>query len=201
MKKLIAVAVTSLAVFGLGTPRASAWFGCGCCHKCCATICCKQYNAFSPCCPVSIKSNGCCPILTPWYGPGYGGGWGMPACSAMDGGECCDGGSCAADGHLPSGAKVISDRAVGSPSTGSPGSSTTSPPNAPMPGPASSGGGPMTYAPGMPLATDPMFQGGAPGYGYGPAAQTGYSPMPQGSGVSNAWTPPPAVQTNAFGGR
>lgn len=75
MKKLFALASLSLAALSMATSQASAWLFCNpCCHKCEATICCKQYNAFSPCCPVSIHSYGNCPVLNCYGGAGFDGG-------------------------------------------------------------------------------------------------------------------------------
>src|SRR5262245_13364378 len=60
MKKLLATALLSLVVLGLGEHRASAFFfGCGqcckpccspCCGPCCIPCCNAQHNAFSPTC-------------------------------------------------------------------------------------------------------------------------------------------------------
>jgi hypothetical protein len=52
MRKLIAVSVVSFVLLGADVGTASAWwpfdglFG----HGCCAQVCCRQYNAFSPYC-------------------------------------------------------------------------------------------------------------------------------------------------------
>ena len=64
MKKLLAFGVLSLAALGLEASSASAWlFGhCGCCSQCCSVICCRQYNAFTPCCFGNICCVGCCPL-------------------------------------------------------------------------------------------------------------------------------------------
>jgi hypothetical protein len=74
MRKLIAVSLVSFAILGADVRTASAW-----ClldalggHGCCAHICCRQYNAFSPFCCEGAA--GYCPM------PGYGYG-GSPGCS------------------------------------------------------------------------------------------------------------------------
>jgi hypothetical protein len=52
MRKLIAISFVSFVTLGVNVPSASAWWLwdglCG--HGCCAPICCRQYNAFSPFC-------------------------------------------------------------------------------------------------------------------------------------------------------
>jgi hypothetical protein len=73
MRKLLAISLVGFATVGAGAPRTAAWFGD---HKCCANICCRQYNAFSPfCCDGAVGG--------PMPGYGYGG---SPACS-FPGGE------------------------------------------------------------------------------------------------------------------
>src|SRR5215471_9292152 len=75
MKKLSLVALLSLATLGLASGPVWAW---GCCNKCCYKFvcCCKQYNAFTPCCSGSIFCDGCaccqppaCPPCMPGCGP------------------------------------------------------------------------------------------------------------------------------------
>ena len=92
MKKLLALATLSLAVLGLSNSMASAWWFNPCCHKCCATICCKPYNAFSPCCPVTVRSHGCCPVLNCCGNGGCG--------NSCYSGGCDAGGCCGADGAV-----------------------------------------------------------------------------------------------------
>jgi hypothetical protein len=175
MKKLLALAALSVASLCMSTSTASAWIFNGCCHRCCATICCKPYNAFSPCCPVTIRSNGCCPVLNCCGPAAYGCGAG--ACGV---GGCCGGDG--AVGELPnidgSGGTV-----VGSPMPSAPGTPTTMAP------------------PTMPAYTVPGWNGGmvpgmntgyaAPMYNQGympsqyPAQYPGYAPMAPGYGGMN----------------
>src|SRR5207249_5397144 len=78
MKRIHLLAgLLSFAVVGLAAQQASAWFfGHCCCNKCCTTICCRPYNAFSPCCFGSLCCDGCCPIQTGCGGGHCGGGYG-----------------------------------------------------------------------------------------------------------------------------
>ncbi len=94
MKKLLAIGVFTLASLWLtpGTSSAGGTFGlftqascwpwsclatCGC-NKCCATICVKPYNAFSPTCSGTIYCDGFCPLNNRCggFGIGTGGGYG-----------------------------------------------------------------------------------------------------------------------------
>jgi hypothetical protein len=97
MRKLLLVALLSLAGVGLGTQKASAWGLCSKCfhHCCCSTqICCRAYNAFSPSVFGTIYADGCCPISFGNGGPG-GPGCGGPGCG---GPGFCGGGPCGPDG-------------------------------------------------------------------------------------------------------
>ena len=63
MSKLIAVALVSFVTVGVCVQKASAWL---LDHRCCANICCRQYNAFSP-----FVCEG--PVCNAMPGHGYGG--------------------------------------------------------------------------------------------------------------------------------
>jgi hypothetical protein len=80
MKKLSALVVSSLAALAAVTGQASAWCH-DCCNQCCATICLRQYNAFTPVCCGSLSCTGCCPVTFSGFGnaPPPGPAWGgMP---------------------------------------------------------------------------------------------------------------------------
>jgi hypothetical protein len=139
MKKLVCVAILSLAGVGLSTGEASAWFFC---HHCCgkAVICVRPYNAFSPsvfgtlcadgCYPFSCPgAGGCMPPPPPWMcgaPPWMGGG----CCGPMDGGS--PGGSPA-----PPAAKTATAPVMLLPGAVTP--TMQPPPPAPMPVGATSG--------------------------------------------------------------
>ena len=170
MKKLLISAALGLILVASTTPRASAWGLFRCCH-CCANICCKQYNAFTPCCFGTICCNGCCPIAYgncgPYapgpmggYGNGYGCGWGDGSSCGPDG---CDGGYCGGGllGQLP--APPPTPYSGGKPPTGgAPAAAPSGGPNfqPPMPTPAPA---PDKATLAWPLA--PTFQAGYDGYG------------------------------------
>jgi len=64
MKKLFAAAFLSMMLLPLNSGKASAWnwpWKCCCGHCYDFSICCKQYNAFSPVCFGKIFCDGCCP--------------------------------------------------------------------------------------------------------------------------------------------
>jgi hypothetical protein len=87
MKKLLTLALFSLAGLGWSTGQAPAWFCCHkCCNKCSTTICCHPYNAFSPVCWGNMTCCGCCPAQ---FGccPG-------PMNGGYCGGGACEGGAC-----------------------------------------------------------------------------------------------------------
>src|SRR5262249_48883912 len=93
MRKLLFLASLSLATVTVTATEAPAWF-LSCCHcrnKCCTTICCKPYNAFSPVCCGNITTD-CCPINFGGYGMNscFAGGYGYGG--SFNSG-CCDGGS------------------------------------------------------------------------------------------------------------
>jgi len=95
MKKLIAVAFLSVAGLAVVAGRAPAWFCCHhCANKCCTTICCQPYNAFTPICCGNINCMGCCPMSC--------GGCGAAPCGPYSGGPFCAEGSCGlGGGQLP----------------------------------------------------------------------------------------------------
>ncbi len=67
MKKLFGIAILTTAALILTSAEASAWwFPLHSC-KCCKSLCCTQYNAFSPFCCDGMPMNG------GGYGPMYGG--------------------------------------------------------------------------------------------------------------------------------
>lgn len=70
MNKIVTLSLVGFTALGLGIPRASAWWLFDCNH-CCAKICCRQYNAFSPFC--------CCAPGGGYFPAGYACG-GSPAC-------------------------------------------------------------------------------------------------------------------------
>lgn len=155
MKKLIAIAIVSLAAVGLDVGRASAWYHCpkSCCTTC--KFCCVQPNAFSPyCCYPAPRGCGSCgclgapvylPVLAqpcPSSGPM---GCGPMGCGAMGSGPM--GGM---DGYYPQGGY--------GPPMGMPGTPMMTPPTGgapytpPMPMPSANGqtmapmyGAPMQY--------------------------------------------------------
>src|SRR5437899_2349932 len=62
MKKLLAVALVSLATVAANAGPASAWFHCFCSDHCYSyNIHVRPYNAFSPYCFGNISCNGCAP--------------------------------------------------------------------------------------------------------------------------------------------
>ena len=79
MRKLIAIGLFSIMGLGFTQGKASAWWEklC-CCHKCCLTLTCRQYNAFSPFC-----CDGACGFMPIAQGPGCGTNG---CCYAGDGG-------------------------------------------------------------------------------------------------------------------
>jgi len=84
MKKLIAIALFSIIGIGISQGQASAWWEHLCCkHKCCLTICCRQYNAFSPFC-----CDGACGYMP--FNPACGQGGCGVGCS-YPAGSCCPG--------------------------------------------------------------------------------------------------------------
>jgi hypothetical protein len=97
MKKVLALALASLAALALNMAPASAgWF----CHHCNFKVnaCATQYNAFSPFCVSGVYSSKHChkckyPAEGPCCDPGWGGVCGGPACSV--------GGDAATLGVLP----------------------------------------------------------------------------------------------------
>jgi hypothetical protein len=208
MKKLLTLALFSLAGLGWSTGQAPAWFCCHkCCNKCSTTLCCHPYNAFSPVCWGNITCCGCCPLqfgcCPPGLGPmtgGYGnggfggGGWG----SSYDGfGGACDGTlggctSCPVD-QLPALATPKSGATTASPSTPSTGAPTS---QGPMPtqGPAGGATGLVPGPEAAPLNIPyPMLQP----TGYESMAAPPAARMPQ----PGAMTPigaAPQTFTNAF---
>ncbi len=85
MKKLIAIGLFSIVGLGLTQGTASAWWEkLSCCHKCCLTLTCRQYNAFSPFC-----CDGACGFMPISQGCGNGGN------------GCCYAGDGACLGELP----------------------------------------------------------------------------------------------------
>ena len=80
MKKLYTIALLSLAVVGLDAGTSFAWNLCGCHNSCytynvCCKVCCKDLNAFTPCC-----MSGCC------QAPCHGYCCPPPCCPD----QCCD---------------------------------------------------------------------------------------------------------------
>jgi len=64
MKKIFALFVSSLAALAGVAGSASAWCGdCCCSSKCCATICLRPYNAFTPVCCGSLCVDGCASMM------------------------------------------------------------------------------------------------------------------------------------------
>jgi hypothetical protein len=183
MKKLLAVALMSVAAIALSTAPASAWF---CCHKYKFCACAAQYNAFTPftlntvvgghcchkCCHVA-ELPCCCP--TPCCP--------QPCCAP----PCCEGG-CYGPVYAGGDAGMLGML----PAPGGPAVGAAAPPSAP----AVQGAAPAPL-PQVPAATtsqrwpvrmqQPMIQPAAyrpayyPGYGYQPMMQNGYGyqqPMP-----------------------
>jgi hypothetical protein len=128
MKKLLLVALLTLAVTTLSNGSASAGFlfhkNCGCC---CATICIKQYNAFTPVCCGNLCCDGCCPMTM--------GCCGGPCCAPPCGGESCPAEGCCADGsclgQLPTAAPC--GDVLASPTEGAPHPGVQGPVSAPIP--------------------------------------------------------------------
>ena len=131
MKKLTALGLLSVVALGCASSSASAWWPCfplcGCCKsKCCSTICCRQYNAFTPVCTGSICCDGCCPI-----------NMGSGGCCPSSGNCCVGGGDGCCLGQLPA------PGAIGMPNMGMP-MMAGAPMQGPMPSPM--GGQPSAYA-------------------------------------------------------
>lgn len=178
MKKLLAVAVVSVAAVGLSAGPASAW--CSCFHyKYCASA--AQYNAFSPFCLSTVYGGKCghckcfhvadvpCCNAPP-----------APCCGPVCGDGCCAGPYCGDGGvigQLPP--------AGGAPAQGGNGGQTFQPP---MPSPLPGNPGPssmmmpqrMPYGQVQAAGYRPMMY---PGYGYG------YQPMPVPSGYYGPQAP------------
>lgn len=166
MKKLIALAVLSVAGLMVTVGHASAWW---CCHKCantcCTTICIHPYNAFTPICCGNLACNGCCPInLTqgccqqgcgyPQCGPCYGAapyGYG-PSCY----GAGCGDSSAYGLGQLPildatqQRTPAMSPAPAAAPQTASPTY------QGPVPAPKA---GPTSYVPTLQSSQLPMISG------------------------------------------
>jgi hypothetical protein len=181
MRKLLFAAVVSLAGVALTTGQASAWFGCKRCCTGSATLCIRQYNAFSPSCFGSIACDGCFPVGFSQGAPWGGGGpiWGG------HGGSCGPDGSCA--GPPVYGAPIYAGTLPPGATAGAPIYAGTLPPGAIAGAPIAPGATAGTpIAPGTPA---PNFQ--AP-----PPAQTvpviqPPAPMPVGpNGTSQGWPVP-----------
>jgi hypothetical protein len=183
MKRLLISAALGVILVASTTPRASAWGLFHCCCNCCSTICCKQYNAFTPCCFGTICCNGCCPIGCGTCGPnvpgpcgpcgygpgcGYGGGWGGygPGWGGYGGGpafgDCDDCGGGTLLGQLP--APPPTPYSGGKPPAGAPpAGAPTGGPNfqPPMPGQAPTPSDKTSLV----WPASPTFQAGYFGYG------------------------------------
>jgi len=202
MKKLLFSAALGLLALATTGPRASAWglFNWCCCHDCCATICCKQYNAFTPCCFGTICCNGCCPIAYGNCGPnapgalgcgqGWGGNCGWGGCGyggcGVDGcgaGGCGYGGCGGADGYY-GGDGYISQLPAPPATPYSAGSKL------PVTAPPASGSSAPTFTPPMPSPSPTPGSSGPSSMAWptAPATQAGYYPLiygamnPQGPG-------------------
>ncbi len=164
MKKRLVVVLMSLAALALNNPAAHAWLFhhkcCGC--KCCTTICCRPYNAFSPCCCGTLCCTGCCPMMGgPSCGPT------MPSCFSCGPQSCCSSGCCDS-GSLPA-----------------PGAVASIPPAAPATTPTIAPANPLPSGPSVPSFTAPnptplaptsqYWQGVMP-YGYGSVQTAAYRP-------------------------
>jgi hypothetical protein len=147
MKKLLALAVLSLALVGLSTSPASAWC---CCFKAKYCACAAQYNAFSPFCLNTVYGGKCghCKCFhvadCGCNGPGY--------CGPMCGDGACEGGNGGVVGQLPA--------AGGAP--GAPAGQPAPKYQGPMPNPLPGGGSSMLMPQQMP---------------YGMVQPTGFQPM------------------------
>jgi hypothetical protein len=102
MKKVLALALASLAALALNMGSASAgWF----CHHCNFKVnaCATQYNAFSPFCVSGVYSSKHCHKCNyPAEGPCCNPGWGGPCWGGVCGGPACSvGGDAATLGVLP----------------------------------------------------------------------------------------------------
>lgn len=167
MKKLLTLALLSLGLLALNSGQASAIFFFHRCHKCCATICCKPYNAFTPTCTGTLFCNGCCPIGFggPGHGPGPGADWGP---------GCTDG------GYVTHGAPAV-PVAPANPAPAGGGPDFKPPTPNPLPS-GSSGYHPgMMSAPIHHAAYHPGYYGYGPagyGQGYGYAYPQSYVPSP-----------------------
>jgi hypothetical protein len=174
MKKLLFVALLSLAGVGLTSGQASAWLFC---HHCCsgsATLCIKPYNAFSPSCFGTIACDGCFPVNFGNHGPcGPYGPCGAGGCGA--GGPACGGGWCGPSCGPACGPAM---GAVMDGSCGSCGAGLAGAPNFQLPPGAQLSGPPTTLPPvqSQPVQTQtgPTFQAPPP------------SPMPSGPSAPNA---------------
>jgi hypothetical protein len=205
MKKLLAVGVLSLAALGLAVAPASAWFhdccGCGCglfgcCHRCCSVICCRQYNAFSPCCCGSLCCMGCCP-----FGPCGWGGYGGYGCgpAPYSPGPDCYGPSCGGDyhgGELPPPGAIVKAAPT---TTEAPTTPKSPPASLHAPTPTDNTALPLTPTTQVwpnPMRSSILAAGFSPGYygqQYAPY-QTGYYP-PQSAGYGYS----PQYGANPYG--
>jgi hypothetical protein len=146
------------------------------------TICCTQYNAFTPTCFGSISCIGCCPVNC-CQGPGWGApSYGPPAdccCDAASGfaSGCCDAGCLPAPGSAPSGyaaAPVVLPQAPAANVGPTVPVANPAPLPAQMPSQAPNtsavwGGTPMVYPVNYWAGYYPNYYGGyqTPGYWYG----------------------------------
>ena len=89
MKKLFTAAFLSVALLPLSSGTASAWcWPWKCCGQCYDfSICCKQYNAFTPICFGKLYCDGCCPSP---YLNGYGHSPAHGNCLPLLGSACGD---------------------------------------------------------------------------------------------------------------
>jgi hypothetical protein len=100
MKKILAASVLSLAILGLTTTEASAWFRCcgHCCPHCYSySICCRPYNAFTPVCFGNLYCDGCC---MPPNGMWQSAAGCANSLACFNGGMGCE---CSYGGQLPAG--------------------------------------------------------------------------------------------------
>ena len=163
----------SLAVLGLASTQASAWFFDGCCRgcgKCSTVLCIRQYNAFSPICSGCVTCCGCMPFCPQscGCGPRYAPPAYAPPCYDAGCGACPT--ACGAPSSCASLPPITYGPAAGySPAPAAP---VYAPTPQPMPAGPQAMMSPAYYPQVQPAAYMGYYgyQGQPMGYGYNPMA-------------------------------
>jgi len=181
MRKLIAIALFSILGMGLTQGKASAWWEHLCCkHKCCLTLTCRQYNAFSPFC-----CDGACGFMPLAQGPSCGNG----GCTYSGDGGCM--GELPAPAGAPAPAAKAPQHTFAPMPNGPTDTAQNFPQAAPMQAYPNQGYPVQGYPQGYPVQgyQGQGYQGqGYPAYGYGAGYPTGvpsYNPNFAGYGAYN----------------